>query len=77
MQIPKSILAPFGYTGVPVFCREDLEDELAKAIQELADEMDRMGKEDRDRYITIMNPFVREAIFAIRIDPETGHKWPY
>ncbi len=68
MQIPKSILEPFGYTGVPTLSRESLENELANAIREITEEIDRRSKEERDRYMIVLNPFMREAVEAVLRD---------
>jgi len=69
MNIPKSLMAPFGYTGMPhVYCREMAENFLAATIKDIVEKMEERQKEDRDIWIAraTANPAIQEILQRAR-----------
>ena len=67
MNIPKSSMEPFGYTGIPqVFCREMAENFLEETIKGIVEEMEARQREQTKLWIIAADPIVQDMLSDIR-----------
>ncbi len=65
MNIPKRIMDPFGYTGIPqLYCEEMREKYLMKMIKEISEKIDRQNHERA--MAMIKNPEIRRILDSIQ-----------